>query len=68
MTGTIMLVLALASTTAFVSEQMSCQGPLSTDYGKVLAYVSIAVVLAVIFDLFAERLIITGLTASAIKG
>jgi raffinose/stachyose/melibiose transport system permease protein len=47
---------------------MQFQGQFGTDYGKVLAYVSIAMVPAVVFYLFAERQIITGLTAGAIKG
>ncbi len=47
---------------------MQFQGQFGTDYGKVLAYVSIAMVPAVVFYLFAERQIITGLTSGAVKG
>jgi raffinose/stachyose/melibiose transport system permease protein len=47
---------------------MQFQGQYGTDYGKVLAYVSLAMVPAVIFYLFAERQIITGLTSGAVKG
>jgi raffinose/stachyose/melibiose transport system permease protein len=47
---------------------MQFQGQYGTDYGKVLAYVSIAMVPAVVFYLFAERQIITGLTSGAVKG
>jgi raffinose/stachyose/melibiose transport system permease protein len=40
----------------------------STDYGRVLAFVSISMVPAIIFYFFAERQIVSGLTSGAIKG
>lgn len=40
----------------------------STDYGKVLAFISISMVPAIAFYLAAERQIIEGLTGGAIKG
>jgi raffinose/stachyose/melibiose transport system permease protein len=47
---------------------MQYQGQFGSDWGKILAFVSIALVPAVIFYLFAERQIIAGLTAGSIKG
>jgi raffinose/stachyose/melibiose transport system permease protein len=47
---------------------MQFQGQFGTDYAKVLAYVSIAMVPAIVFYLFAERQIIAGLTAGAVMG
>jgi raffinose/stachyose/melibiose transport system permease protein len=40
----------------------------STDYGRVLAFVSVSMVPAVIFYFFAERQLVSGLTSGAIKG
>ncbi len=40
----------------------------STDYGKVLAFVSLAMVPAIVFYFFAERQIVSGLTGGALKG
>lgn len=40
----------------------------STDYGRVLAFVSISMIPAVAFYLAAERHIVSGLTAGALKG
>ena len=47
---------------------MQYQGQFGTDYAKVLAYVSVAMVPAIVFYLVAERQIIAGLTAGALKG
>ncbi|MCC6791122.1 MAG: carbohydrate ABC transporter permease [Thermomicrobiales bacterium] len=47
---------------------MQYQGQFGTDWGKVLAFVSLAMVPAIVFYLFAERQIIAGLTAGAVKG
>lgn len=47
---------------------MQFQGQFGTDWGRVLAFVSIALMPTVIFYLFAERQIIAGLTAGAVKG
>ena len=44
------------------------QGEFMTDWAKVLAYVSLALVPAVAFYLVAERHIIAGLTAGSVKG
>ncbi|HYI24586.1 MAG TPA: carbohydrate ABC transporter permease [Thermomicrobiales bacterium] len=44
------------------------QGEFMTDWAKVLAYVSLALVPAVAFYLVAERHIVTGLTAGSVKG
>ena len=40
----------------------------STDYGRVLAFISIAMIPAIAFYLLAERQIIQGLTSGAVKG
>jgi raffinose/stachyose/melibiose transport system permease protein len=47
---------------------MQFQGQFGTDWGRVLAYVSLALTPAVIFYLIAERQLIAGLTAGAVKG
>jgi raffinose/stachyose/melibiose transport system permease protein len=47
---------------------MQFQGQYGTDWGRVLAFVSLALTPAVVFYLFAERQIIAGLTAGAVKG
>jgi raffinose/stachyose/melibiose transport system permease protein len=47
---------------------MQFQGQFGTDWGRVLAFVSLALTPAVVFYLFAERQIIAGLTAGAVKG
>jgi raffinose/stachyose/melibiose transport system permease protein len=47
---------------------MQYQGQFGSDWGKILAFVSLALTPAVIFYLFAERQIIAGLTAGAVKG
>lgn len=47
---------------------MQFQGQFSTDWAKVMAFISLALVPTIIFYLFAERQIITGLTAGAVKG
>jgi raffinose/stachyose/melibiose transport system permease protein len=47
---------------------MQFQGQYATDWGLVLAFLSLAMVPAIVFYLFAERQIIAGLTAGAVKG
>jgi len=47
---------------------MQFQGQYGTDWGRVLAFVSLALVPTIGFYLLAERQIITGLTAGAVKG
>ena len=47
---------------------MQYQGQFGTDWGRVLAFVSIAMVPAIVFYLFAERQIIAGLTSGSVKG
>jgi hypothetical protein len=44
------------------------QGQFGTDWGKVLAFVSLALLPTIVFYLLAERQIIAGLTAGAVKG
>jgi len=47
---------------------MQYQGQFSSDWGAILAFLSLAMVPAIVFYLFAERQIIAGLTAGAVKG
>lgn len=47
---------------------MQFQGQFGTDWARVLAFVSLALVPTIAFYLVAERQIITGLTAGAVKG
>ncbi len=47
---------------------MQFQGQFGTDWGRVLAFVSLALLPTIGFYLLAERQIITGLTAGAVKG
>ena len=47
---------------------MQFQGQFGTDWGKVLAFVSLALVPTIGFYMLAERQIIDGLTAGAVKG
>jgi raffinose/stachyose/melibiose transport system permease protein len=47
---------------------MQFQGQFGTDWSRVLAFVSLALIPTVIFYLLAERQIISGLTAGAVKG
>ena len=47
---------------------MQFQGQFGTDWARVLAFVSIALMPTIIFYLLAERQIIAGLTAGAVKG
>jgi raffinose/stachyose/melibiose transport system permease protein len=47
---------------------MQFQGQYGTDWGRVLAFVSLALTPAVVFYLFCERQIIAGLTSGAVKG
>jgi raffinose/stachyose/melibiose transport system permease protein len=47
---------------------MQFQGQYGTDWARVMAYVTILIVPAVVFYLFTEKLIITGLTGGELKG
>jgi raffinose/stachyose/melibiose transport system permease protein len=47
---------------------MQYQGQFGTEWAKVLAFISLALVPTVIFYLVAERHIVSGLTAGAVKG
>ncbi|KPV52686.1 thiamine ABC transporter ATP-binding protein [Kouleothrix aurantiaca] len=47
---------------------MQFQGQFGTDWGRVLSFVSLALVPTIVFYLLAERQIIAGLTAGAVKG
>jgi len=47
---------------------MQFQGQFGTDWGRVLAFVSLALVPTIGFYLLAERQIVAGLTAGAVKG
>jgi len=47
---------------------MQYQGQYGTDWGKVLAYVSLTMTPAIIFYLAAQKHIVAGLTAGAVKG
>lgn len=47
---------------------MQFQGQFGTDWARVMAYISLALIPTIIFYLFAERHIISGLTAGAVKG
>jgi raffinose/stachyose/melibiose transport system permease protein len=47
---------------------MQYQGQYGTDWGKVLAFVSLTLMPALIFYLAAQKHIIAGLTAGAVKG
>jgi raffinose/stachyose/melibiose transport system permease protein len=47
---------------------MQYQGQYGTDWGKVLAFVSLTLTPAVIFYLMAQKHIIAGLTSGAVKG
>jgi raffinose/stachyose/melibiose transport system permease protein len=44
------------------------QGQYSTDWAKVMAYVTILIIPAVIFYLITEKFIVTGLTGGELKG
>ena len=47
---------------------MQFQSQYSTDWAAVMAFISVAMIPAIIFYLFAERYLISGLTAGAVKG
>jgi len=47
---------------------MQFQGQYGTDWARVMAYVTILIIPAVVFYLFTEKLIITGLTGGELKG
>jgi raffinose/stachyose/melibiose transport system permease protein len=47
---------------------MQYQGQFSSDWGAILAFLTLAMIPAIVFYLFAERQIIAGLTAGAVKG
>jgi raffinose/stachyose/melibiose transport system permease protein len=47
---------------------MQFQGQWGTDWARVLAFVSLTLIPTIVFYFFAERHIVTGLTAGAVKG
>lgn len=47
---------------------MQFQGEHSTDWATIMAYITLTMIPAIIFYLFAERHLIAGLTAGAVKG
>lgn len=47
---------------------MQFQGQFGTDYARIMAYVTLLIIPAVIFYLFAEKYIVTGLTGGELKG
>lgn len=47
---------------------MQFQGQYSTDWAKIMAFISLALIPTIAFYLVAERQIVTGLTAGAVKG
>lgn len=47
---------------------MQFQGQYGTDYAKIMAYVTLLIIPAIIFYLFAEKYIVTGLTGGELKG
>ncbi len=47
---------------------MQYQGQYGTDWARVMAYVTILIIPAVVFYLFTEKLIVTGLTGGELKG
>lgn len=47
---------------------MQFQGQYGTDYARIMAYVTLLIIPAVIFYLFAEKYIVTGLTGGELKG
>ena len=47
---------------------MQFQGQFGTDYARIMAYVTLLIIPAVLFYLFAEKYIVTGLTGGELKG
>lgn len=47
---------------------MQYQGQFGTDWARVMAYVTILIIPAIVFYLFTERYIVTGLTGGELKG
>lgn len=47
---------------------MQFQGQFGTDWARVMAYVTLLIIPAVVFYLFAEKYIVTGLTGGELKG
>lgn len=47
---------------------MQFQGQYGTDYARIMAYVTLLIIPAVVFYLFAEKYIVTGLTGGELKG
>lgn len=47
---------------------MQFQGQYGTDYSRIMAYVVLLIIPAVVFYLFAEKYIVTGLTGGELKG
>jgi raffinose/stachyose/melibiose transport system permease protein len=63
-----LLVLNDASLWTVTMGVMQFQGEHTTDLALTLAYITLAMIPAIIFYLFAERHLISGLTAGAVKG
>jgi raffinose/stachyose/melibiose transport system permease protein len=63
-----LLVLNTASRYTLPLGIMQYQGQFGTDWARVLAFVSLALVPTLVFYLLAERHIVAGLTAGAVKG
>jgi raffinose/stachyose/melibiose transport system permease protein len=47
---------------------MQYQGQYGTDWARIMAYVTILIIPAILFYMFAERYIVTGLTGGELKG
>jgi raffinose/stachyose/melibiose transport system permease protein len=47
---------------------MQFQGQFGSDWSRILAFVSLALIPTVVFYLLAEKQIVAGLTAGAVKG
>ena len=47
---------------------MQYQGQFGTDWARIMAYITLLIIPAIIFYLFAERYIVTGLTGGELKG
>lgn len=47
---------------------MQYQGQYGTDWARIMAYITLLIIPAIIFYLFAERYIVTGLTGGELKG
>ncbi|MBV9229676.1 MAG: carbohydrate ABC transporter permease [Chloroflexi bacterium] len=63
-----LLVINSASLWTLPLGVMQFQGEYSTDWASTMAFLTLAMIPAIIFYLFAERYLIAGLTAGAVKG